>query len=325
VSRFDGIFGQPTAVETLKRALAAGKVHHAYRFEGPAGVGKELAAFALAQALTCEAPTPLGCERCSACRRAVTLAEEDPRVPLHPDVVLIGRGLYGSLLGSGVSEATGISVEQIRRVVLGRAGFPPHEGRALVFIVRDAEELTQQAANALLKTLEEPPDRTHFVLLTSRPRRLLDTVRSRTLAVRFGPLADDVVAKLCEARGLPGSVAGLAHGSAELAFALAEPELMQERQAFLDAARDAMGAPSLAAAISLGQSRGDGRDALREQLGFLAAALADEGRDAVERDPDAALTAAARHAVVLGTMGEIDRNVQPTLALEAMVARLRRV
>ncbi len=324
MSGFSAIVGQPTAVETLTRALAAGKLHHAYRFEGPRGVGKELAAFALAQALVCEAPTPLACEKCSACQRALTLAAEEPHVPTHPDVVLIGRGLYGGLLGSGVSEATGISVEQIRRVVLSRAGYRPHEGRALVFIVRDADELTQQAANALLKTLEEPADRTHFILLTSRPRRLLDTVRSRTLAVRFGPLSDEIVARLLTARGLSPEVAPLAHGSAELAFELADPEAMRERHDFLAAARAALDAPDLAEAIALGQQRAEGRDAVREQLGFFAQALADDARGAIETDPASAERNAHRHAVVLATLAEIERNVQPALALEAMVARLRR-
>lgn len=321
---FGAILGQGPAVETLGAALGSGRVHHAYRFEGPPGVGKELAAFALAQALVCEAPTPFACEKCSACHRAVILAEEDPKVPLHPDVVLVGRGLYGSLLGSGVSEATGISVEQIRKVVLARSGYRPHEGRALVFLVRDAEELTLQAANTLLKTLEEPSDRTHFVLLTSRPRRLLDTVRSRTLAVRFAPLSEEVLVELLQARGLSPSVAALAQGSAELAFQLADPEAMTEREAFLTAAQKAMDAPDLAEAIALGQSRGDGRDALREQLGYFAQALADECRQNLARDPAMAERAARRHAVVLSTLAEIDRNVQPTLALEAMAARLRR-
>jgi len=193
-----------------------------------------------------------------------------------------------------------------------------------VFIVRDAERLTQQAANALLKTLEEPPERTHFVLLTSQPRRLLDTVRSRTLAVRFGPLPDEVVAELCAARGLSGDVATLAQGSAELALELADPDAMRERQEFLSAARAALDAPDLAEAIALGQSRGEGRDAIREQLGFFAQALADDARRSVATDPGVAGLAAHRHAVVLATLGEIERNVQPALALEAMVARLRR-
>src|SRR5690349_16535563 len=96
---FAAILGQEPAVGTLQRALATGRVHHAYRFEGPAGVGKEMAALALAQALVCSTPAPAGqafaaCGKCSACARAVAFAKEPPHVPLHPDVIFIERGLY---------------------------------------------------------------------------------------------------------------------------------------------------------------------------------------------------------------------------------------
>src|SRR4051812_48064913 len=93
------VLGQSGAIGTLERALRTGKVHHAYRFEGPNGVGKEMTAFALAQALVCATPAPEGhvhhaCGRCSACTRAVTFSSEPPQVPLHPDVVIVERGLY---------------------------------------------------------------------------------------------------------------------------------------------------------------------------------------------------------------------------------------
>ncbi len=320
---FDGILGQEPAVQTLTRALSSGHVHHAYRFEGPAGVGKEMAAFALAQGLVCEAGNALGCGRCAACHRAVTLSEDEPCVPLHPDVVLIGRALYPQNIVSA-SESSGISVEQIRRVVLARVGFPPHEGRALVFIVRDADELTTQAANALLKTLEEPAPRTHFVLLTSRPNRLLDTVLSRTLAVRFGPLPDDVVAGVLAARGLPTDVAPIAQGSAALALELADEERMQARGAFTDAVFKALDAPDLAGAIGVADKRSNDRDALREQLVFLAYTLAARCRDAIADAPGRAGREARRHAEVLQAMWQLERNVQPALVIESMVARLRR-
>ena len=95
------VLGQTAAVGTLERALATGKVHHAYRFEGPSGVGKEMTAFAFAQALVCTTPPPSGiayqaCGTCSACTRAVTLTAEAPRVPIHPDVVVLERGLYSA-------------------------------------------------------------------------------------------------------------------------------------------------------------------------------------------------------------------------------------
>src|SRR6188508_317072 len=110
---FSDVLGQVGAVATLERALGAGRVHHAYRFEGPPGVGKELCAFRFAAALVCESGGA-GCGACSACRRAITLSEEEPRVPVHPDVVLVGRGVYRSVTGQ--NEASGIGIDQIRRV-----------------------------------------------------------------------------------------------------------------------------------------------------------------------------------------------------------------
>jgi DNA polymerase III subunit delta' len=321
---FDTIEAQDPAVETLKRALQSGRVHHAYRFEGPDGVGKEKAAFALAQALVCEAPTPLACGACSACRRAVSFTSEEPHLPLHPDVVLVQRGLYpASVLGSA-GEATGISVEQIRRVVLTRAAYRSHEAHALVFIVRDADELTPSAANALLKTLEEPADRTHFVLLTSRPNRLLDTIRSRTMPVRFGPLPDAVVAKILESKGLSPAHAALAQGSASLALELADAEGMGQREQFLENALEAIDAPDLATAIRLADAKTLDRQGLRALLGFFAQSLATQARQLLPGAPESAERLAFRYDAVLQAIGDLEKNGQPVLVLEAMVTRLRR-
>lgn len=322
---FAEIQGQEPAVETLRRALAAGRVHHAYRFEGPAGVGKELAALALARALVCERSVPEGCGECSACRRSTTFSSDEPRVPLHPDVVLVARGLYRNVLGAGASEATGIGIEQVRRVVLERAALGPHEGRSLVFIVRDADELTVQAANALLKTLEEPGKNVHFVLLTSRSSRLLDTIRSRTLPLRFGPLPDPVVADILRRRGLDTGAAAVAQGNAALAIELAEPEKKEERERFLAAAREAIRAADLVAGLRFAENRPKERDELRLKLSFLAQALATEGRALVTEDPAGAERRAREHAVVLAAMDAVEKNVQPGLALEAMLVELRAV
>jgi DNA polymerase-3 subunit delta' len=319
---FSEILAQEPAVGTLERALASGRVHHAYRFEGPPGVGKEMAALAFAQALVCERGGGRACTSCGACRRAVTFSEDEPRVPLHPDVVLLGRGLYKSTLGSGSGESSGIGVEQVRRVVLGRVGFPPHEGRALVFIVRDADEITLQAANALLKTLEEPHQGTHFVLLTSRPSRLLDTIRSRTMPIRFAPLPDRVVATILQSRGLDQAVAPMAQGSASLAIELADPGAKSERDAFVEAALSALGSPELAAALKLAEGPKKERDVLRADLSFLAQALAAEARRVVADDPCLAERRAHEHAAVLAAIADVEKNVQPALAVESMVIRL---
>jgi DNA polymerase-3 subunit delta' len=319
---FDRVLGQAPAVETLTRALERGRVHHAYRFEGPDGVGKEAAAFALAQALVCERGN--GCGECSACRRAVRFPEDEPRVPQHPDVVLLQRGLYPpSALGTSSRESIAIGVEQIRRLVIARVGFSPHEGRAMVFIVRDAHELSVPAANALLKVLEEPPSRVHFVLLTSQPKRLLDTIRSRTLAVRFGPLPESVVRSILEASGKSPDFARAAQGSASAALALASDDDQRERTEFVDNALSATAAPELDAAIAFAATRPEDRDTLLGHLTELAQRFAVIARERVPTDPAAAEVAARRYAVVEEAKAAIERNAQPALSLEAMVSRLR--
>jgi DNA polymerase-3 subunit delta' len=299
-------------------------LHHAYRFEGPDGVGKEAAAFALAQALLCERPAALGCGECGACRRAVRIAEDDPRVPQHPDVVLLQRGLYPpSALGTSSRESVAIGVEQVRRLVLARIGFSPHEGRALVFIVRDAHELSLPAANALLKTLEEPPPSVHFVLLTSQPKRLLDTIRSRTLPIRFGPLPESVVVGILERHGKSPDFARDAAGSASSALELAGEEGHKAREEFVQGAIAALQAPALDAAIAFAGARPDDRDALLGYLGHLAQHFAAVARERVGNDPAAAEAAARRYAVVLEARDTVEKNAQPALTLESMIARLR--
>jgi DNA polymerase III subunit delta' len=319
---FEAVLGQEPAVKTLERALRSGKVHHAYRFEGPPGVGKNLAALALARALLCERPTPLACEGCDACKRARTFSEEPPHLPAHPDLLIVERGLYKHVLQA--SEASGISIEQVRRIVLSRVGFAPHEGRAVVCIVRAAEELTTSAANALLKTLEEPPQRTFFVLLTSKPSKLLDTIRSRTLPVRFGPLPDSVVAKLLAARGLDEKLAALAHGSMQEALASADPEELARRSAFSDQLLAGLDAPDLAAALAFAEKAKLERAELAELLSHVAQVLALRAREVIAAEPEEARRAARRHEVVRGALADVERNVGPQLALEAMVAKLRR-
>jgi DNA polymerase-3 subunit delta' len=317
---FDDIQGQPAAVQTLTRVLTSGRIHHAYRFEGPAGVGKEMTALRFAQALMCETGG-LGCGVCSGCRRAVTFSDEEPRVPLHPDVVIVGRGVYRSVTGQ--SEATGIGVEQVRRVVLGRIGFGPHEGRALVFIGREAELLTPSAANSLLKTLEEPPPRTHFVLITSRTNRLLDTIRSRTLPVRFGPLSDAILGQILEARGLSRDAVLHAEGSAELALLLGSEDSARVRVEFVKGATAVLGAPDFADAVRFAESRKGDREVVRSELSFYAQTLASQARQRVARAPLEAERLAERHHLVLLAMDDIERNVQPALVLETLFARMR--
>ncbi len=320
------VLSQPTAVGTLQRALASGRVHHAYLFDGPPGVGKELAAFGLAQALVCEVPKEgAACGACSACRRAI-LREGDRR-PVHPDVVVIERGLYDpAQIGRRTPETQDISIDQVRTLVLARAAFSAHEGRAKVFIVRRAEELSISAANALLKTLEEPGSGTHFVLLSALADALLPTIQSRTQRVRFAPLPDAIVTRLLVERGTEAAraaeIATLAAGSMEAALGLADPEASARRDAFVERALEAIDAPDLGAALDVAEeakkaSRGD----LATHLTALATALAVQARATKEsRRTDAA---PARYRLALAAVQELDANASAQLVIESMLSRMR--
>jgi len=326
---FSHILGQDEAIRTLTRAIQGGRVHHAYRFEGPEGVGKEMAAFALAQALVCTGGETLGCGRCDACRRAVTLAKDRPEVPLHPDVILIERGLYPpGTIGRNTEESSQVSVEQIRRLVLPHASYPPHEGRARVFIFRRAEELGTGAANALLKTLEEPRQGTHFVLMSSRPDRLLDTIRSRTLKIRFGPLPDPILRKILTEQSVPVEkqdiAIELAAGSAAAALELADAERTAARDEFVAAMLAAVKAPDMGPAVSLAEARDTkDKDRLKEDLRALGAMLARSARTLIEADPRAAAIDAQRYTAVLRAIGYIERNASASLSIVSLVSEMR--
>ncbi len=318
---------QPTAVATLRRALESGRVHHAYLFEGPEGVGKELAAFGLAQALVCERRTGAdACGACSACTRVVI--REGQQRPVHPDVVVIERGLYDAAqIGRRSPETQDISIDQIRTLVLARASFAPHEGRAKVFIVRRAEELSTSAANSLLKTLEEPGAGTHFVLLSSAPDTLLPTIRSRTQRVRFAPLPDPVVAELLVAQGVDAkqasAVAKLAGGSVAIGARLADPDLSEKREAFVSRALFALETRELSVALEVAEEAKKHKDALPVHLAALAARLADDARSFASSPDRRAEIAAARYGMALLAARQLDGNASAQLVVESMLARMR--
>jgi len=324
------VLAQPTAVETLRRGVAAGRVHHAYLYDGPDGVGKERTAFGLAQALVCERRAEgasEACGQCRACARAI-LREGDSR-PLHPDVVVLERGLYDpATIGRKSPETQDISIDQVRTLVLARAAFAPLEGRAKVFIVRRAEELSISAANALLKTLEEPGARTHFVLLSAMADSLLPTIRSRTQRVRFGALPDAVVAELLVARGveraLAEETARLSGGSMATAMALGDPDASARREEFVSRALASLEAHDLSGALELAEEakKGD-KAALVVQIEALAAALAMQARSSAGEPDRRADRAAARHGLALAAVRQLDGNASSQLAVEAMLMKMR--
>ena len=199
LAMWDGVIGQERAVARLRRA--AERPSHAYLLAGPRGSGVLEAARCFAAALVCPDG---GCGACNACRRA--------RSARHPDVIEVEPA------------GTFVVVDQVDEM-MKEAFTSPFEAERKVIVLTEADRMNEPAANKLLKTLEEPPARTHFVLLSESPDELLPTVRSRCQRIDFAALSDaDITAALVasgSARTAAASAARLASGRLDRARALA--------------------------------------------------------------------------------------------------------
>jgi len=208
MSELDRIRGQRAAVAVLEQAMARQKLASAYLFHGPSGVGKQLAALALASS---------------------KIASGDPTIldriahGVHPDVRIFRPRDEGN---------RNLQVELVRNEILPFTQFAPFEATSSFLIFPEADvsfpENHPEAANALLKTIEEPRPNIHFILLAERPHRLLRTIRSRCQPLRFAPLsADDLEIILTDA-GIPAESRpvpiALSAGRADRALALARSE-----------------------------------------------------------------------------------------------------
>lgn len=174
------LVGQDAVVHALRDAAAAGTVGHALLFAGPEGVGRRLAALALAASLNC---SDGGCGDCGVCAKVLRGA--------HPDVhLIVPEGqfiLIGQIKGDGSN-----------RGVIGEAYRSAIEGKAKVFIIEDAERMNLAAANALLKVLEEPPSGVVFILMTGRPEDLPETIVSRCRRLDFSLLPEVAIRRVLE-------------------------------------------------------------------------------------------------------------------------------
>lgn len=274
-----GLRDQERVIARLRRAIERGRVPHAYLFAGPPGAPMYDAAIALASALSCQLARGEGCDpgadaRCDACAKIAA--------GIHPDVVTLAR--------EGAAQI--VPIESVRNQVIARLGLPPHEGEVRVFIVEEATSMAPPAANALLKTLEEPPARTLFVLCTTAPEQLLPTIRSRCQRVRFGGGA------AVAADADPARAERVAALGAELAADRHDPSL-----------------PS-----RIAETKGDAAPVL------VAAAQVLHGRAhaaAAAHDLDIARRASARAQAILSWHIAVSiHNANPVLAIDALIAQL---
>jgi DNA polymerase-3 subunit gamma/tau len=158
--RFEDVVGQEHVTQTLKNALRAERVAHAYLFAGPRGTGKTTMARLLAKAVNCldEDVTERPCNRCRMC-------------------ISINEGRLLDLIEMDAASHTG--VDNVREAIRDKVGFRPSEARYKVYVIDEVHMLSTSAFNALLKTLEEPPEHVIFVLATTEPHRILPTIVSR--------------------------------------------------------------------------------------------------------------------------------------------------
>jgi len=287
---FRDVVGHLRLIKLLSRSAAGATLPPSLLFAGPSGVGKRLTAVALAQALNC--PSPIAnpsadagqpgdealaldaCGRCAACTRIAR--------GVHPDVVIVEPGESGT-----------IKIDQVRDVV-DRAMYRPFEGRRRVVIIDQADALVTAAQNALLKTLEEPPSSSVFILVTSRPDVLLPTVRSRCPDLRFRPLAAADIVTVLVARKHSESearaVAAAADGSVGQALQASAGELVEARDiaqrvlAAAVSARDAGSRLEGAKDLLIKSGSGGERDQLATHLRAMASLLRDAEVLATEAD-----------------------------------------
>ena len=332
------VIGHARLVGLLARAVARDTLPPALLLAGPAGVGKRRVALAVASAINCLDPVAGGtlerdaCGTCAACRRIAR--------GVHPDVILVEPNEKGK-----------IDVETMREVI-ARTGFRPFEGRRRVVVIDEADAMLPYAQSALLKTLEEPPPASSFMLVSSLPDALFDTVRSRCPRLRFGPLpVADVAAALVRDHGFTAAEARAAadasDGSIGGALAARGADLVEARDAAAallrqmtrggDTARRLDSAKGLAP--QKGSSASD-RDQLSACLRALSSLLRDLGvltsgvdagalanadmageLEAMSRSYDAGRSLRA-YAAVDHALAALERNASPKIVADWLVLEL---
>lgn len=319
------LHGQQLPVQTLERSLAEGRLHHAYLFVGPAHLGKATLAVQLAQALNCDADTP----PCGACASCTRIAGGN-----HADVRFVSLG----------GNAASIGIDAVRDII-NSAHLRPYEGRTRVFVVTEADLLTRDAANALLKVLEEPPDDVVLILVGHSADNLLPTVRSRCQTFYFRPLPVGEVARILqEERGVGAEqadvLARLSRGCVGWAVAASEDDALyasvhQRIEQIVDAIEGGL-EERLAYAGELARRLDRDRSAGREELFLWLRWLRDvmlvqqghggsianlSWREALERHAGALQPAAVvgwAHNVTR-TVEALERNANVRLALDVFM------
>lgn len=326
------VYGHEQAVAALDRAVRQQRIHHAYVFSGPAGVGRRTLALAFARALLCESGVP-PCGQCTNCQRV--------QRGVHPDVQVLSL----DVVGRDEARPTRIPIEAVRELRAG-IGLRPLEGSWRVVVIDDADRLSRDAADALLKTLEEPPPFVVLILIVEDAGSLAETIRSRCQHIRLGPVPLETVRAALEAHGVPHHqaevISSLTRGRIGEALRLAAaPEVLAEHQELVESGVQMLADPvvALGRARRLAEAYRRGQRArVERQLAVLALlwrdvlllhhGLGDRVLHVAWRDPLERLARRWSSAEILAAlratcqaMLDLESNVQARLALDALVTQ----
>jgi DNA polymerase-3 subunit delta' len=322
---FSDIFGHEKQIAILQKAIAQNRVGHAYLFSGINAIGKKTLALEFARALNCEKYTDLhnACGECPSCLKMQHSS--------HPDIIIV--------------EADGqfIRINSIRDIQ-EQMTFKPLEGRWRVVIIDDADKMNEQAANALLKTLEEPSPSNILILITARPYMLPATIISRCRHMRFNPLAVDAITQfLVKHSGMEKQqaslLAGLCGGSIGQALDLDQEDIISNRRDILQLLMDTSKDDPISL-LNLAASIGQDKKEIKQGLDILNSCFRDAlifketGKQEMLINNDnstfiAALAARLSGEQILQNISLVQRaretmelNVNKTLTLETMAFKL---
>ena len=320
---FQDIYGHEKQIALLKSAITGGRLAHAYLFHGREGIGKKAAAMAFAAAILCDRKEAEACRTCLSCKKTGH--------GNHPDLITIA------------AEGAFIKIQAIKDL-LHMIAFRPLEGGRRLFIIDEADRMNQAAANALLKTLEEPSPANILVLITSKPYTLPRTILSRCQQIRFSPLRQDAVAAYLEKKESLGHetarmIASAAEGSIQRARQLKGDDYLADRKAVMGhLAADHSGDPLRR--LSLMRYLGKDKKDVSEKLSLLLSCFRDAlvwkelpgdptTSNSDEQDAIQAITRLTADDIlynlqtISASIRALEYNANKLLTLEAMTFTLR--
>lgn len=319
---FNDIIGQHTAVAALRGIITQAQARGSYLFLGPDGVGKRTVAVEFARAINCEYKQGKPPCSCNSCNKIKSMN--------HPDVFVVSpeEGPYS------------IKIETIRKIIY-EASLKPYEGRKRVFVINDAETMTKEAQNALLKLLEEPPENHILILTASNPAGLLPTVISRCRTLRFYSLSQgDIEGSLRSHRGKEKEAVLFSHmamGSLGKALDFRKKNIIAQRDRVINdffLRKSAL----LREGVLKEQAKGDVEESLYMLLcwyrDLLVSKFSKEARSLLNVDrADEISSYASRFSkeklqrdlsTIMNTIDYLRRNMNPKIALFNMAVELKR-